>query len=155
MFILALCATTLVVIGISVLMPAQGEWGYRQLSLSNSLVVLPTVRDLPLPVFFGPRDGTYRQLIADNAEGIISFPSLHAALGLLFIFALWPVRRLRWPAFTLNAVMIGATPVEGSHYFADVLAGMAIAAACWWTVSRLLLTDVTATTDLRLLETAG
>lgn len=155
MFILALCATTLVVIGISALMPAQGEWGYRQLSLSNSPVVLPTVRDLPLPVFFGLRDGTYRQLVADNAEGIISFPSLHAALGLLFIFALRPVRRLRWPAFILNAVMIAATPIEGSHYFADVFAGLAIAAVCWWTVSRLLLTDATATSDVRLLETAG
>jgi membrane-associated phospholipid phosphatase len=154
-FILALCATTLVVIGISALVPAQGEWGYRQLSLSDSPVVLPTVRDLPLPAFFGLRDGTYRQLVADNAEGIISFPSLHAALGLLFIFALWPVRRLRWLAVILNAVMIAATPVEGSHYFADVLAGLAIAAVCWRAVSRLLLSDATAVTDVPALETAG
>jgi membrane-associated phospholipid phosphatase len=154
-FVLALCTTTLFVIGISALMPAQGEWGYRQLSLSDSPAILPTVRDLPLPVFFGLRDGTYRQLVADNAEGIISFPSLHAALGLLFIFALWPVRRLRWPAVILNAVMIAATPVEGSHYFADVLAGLAVGAICWRVVSRLLQPTSTLMDDVPALETAA
>jgi len=78
--------------------------------LSDSPIVLPTTRDLPLPVFFGLREGTYRQLVADNAEGIIS---LHAALGALFIFALWPVKWLHRIALFINLVMIAATPIEG------------------------------------------
>jgi hypothetical protein len=95
LFILALCATTLVTIGISTVLPAQGVWGAWHLSLNDSPTIVPITRDLPLPVFFGLRDGTYRQLVVDSAEGIISFPSLHAALGALFVFALWPVKWLR------------------------------------------------------------
>jgi membrane-associated phospholipid phosphatase len=137
-FILALCATTLVTIGISTLLPAQGVWGAWHLSLNDSPVIVPTTRDLPLPVFFGLRDGTYRQLVVDNAEGIISFPSLHAALGVLFVFALWPVKWLRWIALFINLVMVAATPIEGSHYFMDVAAGLSIATLCWFAVSGLL-----------------
>jgi membrane-associated phospholipid phosphatase len=138
LFVLALCATTLVTIGISTLLPAQGVWGAWHLSLADSPMIVPTTRDLPLPVFFGLRDGTYRQLVVDNAEGIISFPSLHAALGALFVFALWPLKRLRWIALLINLVMVAATPVEGSHYFMDVAAGLLIATLCWFAVSGLL-----------------
>jgi membrane-associated phospholipid phosphatase len=140
LFILALFSTTLVTIAISALMPAQGVWGAWHLSLSDAPAIIPTTRDLPLPVFFGLRDGSYRLLVGDNAEGVISFPSLHAALGLLFIFALWPMRGLRWVGLVVNAVMIAATPIEGSHYFTDVLAGVAIAALCWSAVRRQIMT---------------
>jgi membrane-associated phospholipid phosphatase len=32
--------------------------------------------------------------------------------------------------------MIAATPVDGGHYFSDVIAGLVIAAACWIAVAR-------------------
>ena len=95
-------------------------------------------RDLPLAVFFGLRDGTLRHLVAEGADGIISFPSLHAALGLLFLLALWPVRYVGWIAALLNIAMIAATPVDGSHYLSDVAAGLAIALASWVVVQRAL-----------------
>jgi len=85
-FILSFMLLTLVTIAISTVMPAQGVWGYLHLSALDSPAIVPTTRDLPLPVFFGLRDGTFRHLVAEGAKGIISFPSLHAALGLLFIF---------------------------------------------------------------------
>jgi hypothetical protein len=134
-FVIAFMLTTLVVIGISAVMPAQGVWGHLHLSLSDCPLIVPMTRDLPLAVFFGLRDGTYRQLVGTGAEGVISFPSLHAALGLLFIFALWPVKHVRWIALALNGLLIAATPVEGSHYFTDVLAGLAVAASSWLIVS--------------------
>jgi membrane-associated phospholipid phosphatase len=34
----------------------------------------------------------------------------------------------RWIALAVNSLMLVATPIDGSHYFADVLAGVAIAA---------------------------
>jgi len=119
-------------------MPAQGVWGYLHLSALDSPAIVPITRDLPLPVFFGLRDGTFRQLVAEGAEGIISFPSLHAALGLLFIFALWPVRYIGWISVLLNLAMIAATPVDGSHYFSDVAAGLTIATLSWIAVSHIL-----------------
>jgi membrane-associated phospholipid phosphatase len=130
-FILSFMLLTLVTIAISTVMPAQGVWGYLHLSPLDSPAIVPTTRDLPLPVFFGLRDGTFRHLVAEGAEGIISFPSLHAALGLLFIFALWPVRYIGWISVLLNLAMIAATPVDGSHYFSDVVAGLTIAALSW------------------------
>ena len=139
-FRIALIAMTLSAIAISALMPAQGVWGFWHLSMSDAPNIEPITRDLPLPVFFGLRDGTYRLLVADQAQGIISFPSVHAALGLLFILGLWPIRFLRWIGFAVNAVMIAATPVDGSHYAADVIAGLALAGSAWfaasWLVSR-------------------
>lgn len=77
-------------------------------------------------------------LVAEGAEGIISFPSLHAALGLLFLLALWPVKYVGWIATLLNLAMIAATPVDGSHYFSDVAAGLAIALVSWIAVRHAL-----------------
>ena len=38
-------------------------------------------------------------------------------------------RLLRWPAVAINALLIAAIPVEGGHYFIDMLVGIALAAA--------------------------
>ena len=137
-FILSFMLLTLVTIAIAAVMPAQGVWGYLHLSALDSPAIVPITRDLPLPAFFGLRDGTLRQLVAEGAEGIISFPSLHAALGLLFAFALWPVRYAGWIGALLNLAMIAATPVDGSHYFSDVIAGLAIAVLSWIAVRQML-----------------
>jgi membrane-associated phospholipid phosphatase len=137
-FILSFILLTLLTIAISTLMPAQGVWGYLHLSALDSPAIVPITQDLPLPVFFGLRDGTFRHLVAEGAEGVISFPSLHAALGLLFIFALWPVRYIGWISVLLNLTMIAATPVDGSHYFSDVAAGLTIAVLSWIAVRRIL-----------------
>ena len=137
-FILSFMLTTLLTLAISTVMPAQGVWGYLHLSELDSPVIVPITRDLPLPVFFGLREGTLRHLVAEGAEGIISFPSLHAALGLLFIFALWPVKYIGGLSVLLNLAMIAATPVDGSHYFSDVAAGLTIAILSWIAVKHVL-----------------
>ena len=42
-----------------------------------------------------------------------------------------------WIAALLNLAMIAATPVDGSHYFSDVIAGLAIAVLSWIAVRRI------------------
>jgi hypothetical protein len=59
--------------------------------------------------------------------GLISFPSYHAATALIYIWAAWRVPYARWAVLILNAAMLAATPVQGSHYFVDVAAGIVIA----------------------------
>jgi membrane-associated phospholipid phosphatase len=135
-FIMSFVFTTLVTIAISTVMPAQGAWGHLHLSMQDYPAITPVTQSLHLPVFHGLRDGTLRRLVGEGAEGIITFPSLHTALGVLFIFALWPVRNLRWFAALLNIVMIVATPIDGGHYFSDVIAGTTIAVLCWMAVGR-------------------
>jgi hypothetical protein len=130
-FILAALAT----IAISALMPAQGVWGHMGL-MSKDYAITPVTRELHLAIFHGLRDGSFRDLVAQGAEGIITFPSLHTAVGVLFILAMWPVKYLRWIALLLNITMIVATPVDGGHYFTDVIAGALVAALSWTAASR-------------------
>jgi membrane-associated phospholipid phosphatase len=103
-----------------------GAWPYYGLTAADSPHVTPAV-STSWPVFYGLRDGSFRMLVATGSEGIISFPSLHAALAVILVIALWPIPILGWATLTLNALMLAATPIEGSHYLSDVLAGIAVA----------------------------
>jgi membrane-associated phospholipid phosphatase len=127
-YTLAFLFAALVTIAVSAVLPAAGVWPHYELTATDSHI-LPTVHT-SWPVFYGLRDGSFRALVAVGSEGIITFPSLHAALAVILIAALWPLRRLRWTILTANAVMLVATPIDGSHYLTDVLAGVAIAVLC-------------------------
>ena len=61
--------------------------------------------------------------------GIVTFPSFHAATAALYLWAFWPVRWFRPVAVVANVGMLLATPLGGGHYFIDVFAGIAVAAA--------------------------
>jgi membrane-associated phospholipid phosphatase len=128
-FLLGFVLTALATIAISAVLPAQGVWTHYGLRV-DAASILP-ISSTSWPVFQGLRDGSLLQLKAAGSEGIITFPSLHAALGLIFAFALWPVPVLRWFSLALNMMMIVATPIDGSHYLIDVIVGLLIAVLCW------------------------
>ncbi|MBY0380928.1 MAG: phosphatase PAP2 family protein [Xanthobacteraceae bacterium] len=140
-FVGAFMVTSLLTIALSSIIPAEGPWlflGIKATAANNY--------DLPLsatswPAFNGLRDGTFRILTGLHSEGIITFPSLHAALGILFAAAFWQIPVLRWVALGLNITLIVATPIQGSHYFIDVLAGIVIAAIAWFWVEKFLPVD--------------
>ena len=75
------------------------------------------------------RSGGMRNLLDDELFGLVTFPSFHTAGAILFAWALWPLRWLRWLAIFLNALMIAAVPVIGAHYLVDVFAGLLVALA--------------------------
>ena len=60
-------------------------------------------------------------------RGLVSVPSFHTASGVVYIAAAWPLARLRWPVLGLTTAMLLATPIEGTHYLADMLAGASVA----------------------------
>src|SRR5436190_23680535 len=124
-YTLAFVYAVLICIAVSAVLPAAGAWPYYGLGASESHIV-PAV-STSWPVFHGLRDGTFRVLVAVGSEGIITFPSLHAALAVIVVAALWPIAMLRWVFLALNAAMLAATPIDGSHYFIDVLAGIGLA----------------------------
>lgn len=76
----------------------------------------------------GLRAGTLTLIDLGELSGIIGFPSYHAAGSILFIWACWPLKFLRWPMLGINLAVIAATPVEGAHYLADVIGGAIVAA---------------------------
>jgi hypothetical protein len=122
-FGLALLVTTLV----SGLVPAIGV--YQQIGLDPAALkhidpgaYLDQLRDLP-----PTRAGVLRHLELLNLGGIVTFPSFHAASAVLYTWALWPLRWSRPFVVFVNGVMLAATPLNGGHYFVDVIAGIAIA----------------------------
>ncbi|MGO8921112.1 MAG: phosphatase PAP2 family protein [Stellaceae bacterium] len=80
-----------------------------------------------MPDFVALRTGRFGQLDLSRLQGLISFPSFHTTLAVLFPYA----ARRRPVALLItalvNGAMIVAIPTEGSHYFVDVLAGAAVA----------------------------
>ncbi len=125
-YTLAFIFAALACIAISALVPSEGVWLFDGLKSADPL--LP-VSHGAWPVYAGLRDGSYRLLMAHGAEGIITFPSLHAGLAVILIAALWPVPVLRWISVALNTLMLAATPIDGAHYLTDILAGVAVAVA--------------------------
>jgi len=140
-FMLAFVLATLATIAIAAVVPAQGVWGHYGLQQTDYANIRPATREMHLAVFNGLRHGTFRELLATGAEGIITFPSLHSALAVLLTVALWPVPLLRWAGVLLNTGMLLSIPVDGGHYVTDMIAGVVIAAAAWavarWLVARL------------------
>lgn len=63
-----------------------------------------------------------------HLPGLVTIPSFHTAAGVLAAVAFWGTL-LRWPVMIYTAIMIAATPIFGSHYFVDLIAGAAVALA--------------------------
>ena len=136
-YVLSFILAALVTIAISALLPAAGAWPFYRLMATDSPHLIPAV-STSWPVFYGLRDGSIRELTAIGSEGIISFPSLHAALAVIVTVALWPIPVLRWAILALNLAMLAATPIDGSHYFSDVFAGIVIALLCFVAARRIV-----------------
>lgn len=116
-FILAWTTALVIVIVISIALPALGAFEY--LGIEPDLGHIKAFRQIRLGlVAYEP----YKGLM-----GPITFPSFHACGGVLLAWGFWQIRLLRWPMLVLNLGLIAAAPVFGSHYLVDILAGALIA----------------------------
>ena len=114
--------TALMTIVVSALMPAAGAWKYYELIGTFPLEALSHFEPL--------RDGRMRNIpMGGQMQGLVSIPSFHAATAVLLIHAMRGIRLLM-PIFALlNAAMLVSTPIDGSHFFVDVVAGVVMAMA--------------------------
>jgi hypothetical protein len=69
-------------------------------------------------------------LSMQDVAGIITFPSVHAAVAALCTWAAWSVRHLRYPVLLINIGMAISAITHGSHYLVDIPAGIFLAFAC-------------------------
>ena len=136
-FIAAWLVAILACIALSTIVPAQSPYGHLRLATVGD-TPMSAVVPRALVVFEGLRAGSLRELLAFDLEGIVTFPSFHALAGVLLAWAFWGVPWLRWPMLAINLAMIASTPVVGSHYLVDVVAGVAIAPLAVWTGRRML-----------------
>jgi len=123
-FGLALITTS----AISIFMPAVAAFVYLDLTPQVYANVASTVYT-HVPTLEALRAGTLHSIKLDNLEGLVTFPSFHTAGALMFIWALRTVPFVRWPAVALNIALIAATPIDGAHYFIDLIGGAAVAFA--------------------------
>lgn len=71
-----------------------------------------------------------------NLPGLVALPSFHTAMGVAMIWCSRGGLRLFIPSLAVNLLMIASTPLFGGHYFVDVFAGAALAAAAAWALTR-------------------
>jgi len=108
---------TLLTILVSGAFPAAGAWKHYALAGPFDVSSLSHFELL--------RDGRMRDIPLHRMQGLISIPSLHAAMAVLLVHAMRGTRLL--PVFAvLNVAMLVSTPLDGGHYLVDVLAGAAL-----------------------------
>lgn len=121
-FTLAFGIALLITVAIATLLPATAAHVFDDLRAAGFATAGSHV-----PTYETLRNGTLRLVALNNFEGLITFPSFHAAVGLLFGWSMWTVRYLRWPIVLINAGMVAAAPIHGPHYIVDLPAGLAVA----------------------------
>jgi hypothetical protein len=117
LFILA----TLLAVLLSGPFPAAGAW--KWFAPASGAVDLASQAD-----FEALRDGRLRHIPLRDMQGLISIPSLHAAMAVLFVHGMR--RTALFGSFVVvDAAMLVSTPVSGGHYLVDVVAGGLLALA--------------------------
>lgn len=86
------------------------------------------------------RDGSLTNITLEQMDGVITFPSFHTALGVIFGYSFWVLRKWRWIGVAINVALIAGTPINGGHYFVDVLAGVAVGIIAIWLARRVTAT---------------
>jgi membrane-associated phospholipid phosphatase len=127
-FVMAFTIAVMLTVAIFVFVPAVGAFVHVDLT-PEEYARLPAAIYTPARSLDALRSGALAFVPLNDLEGLVAFPSFHTAAGLLYAWALWPLRRLRWPAIILNCAMIATTPLGGAHYMTDLLGGAIISVA--------------------------
>jgi membrane-associated phospholipid phosphatase len=125
-FIAAYGIALISTIAIFVLVPAVGAFVYSDLTPAQ-YAALPIDLYTPARTLDALRSGAMKIIRLNDLEGLIAFPSFHTAAAILYAWALWQVKSIRWPIATLNVAIISTTPIGGAHYAIDVVAGAIVA----------------------------
>ncbi|MDQ6702205.1 MAG: phosphatase PAP2 family protein [Pseudomonadota bacterium] len=119
-FLLWFIVSTIAAVSIGILIPAAGAVVYYHLPVAPTTVYVAQMAGL--------RNGTLRTINPFDSDGLVVFPSFHAALAVLCACAARPLRILKIPLLALNLLIILSSPAEGAHYFTDIVAGIILAA---------------------------
>ncbi|TDR80253.1 phosphatase PAP2 family protein [Paludibacterium purpuratum] len=109
-------------------MPAQGTYYFYEVANQSAREL--TSQFLPLR--------TRPTYIIDftNLQGLVSIPSFHTCMAIIFCYALRGWKWLFPVSLALNGAMLLSTPYYGGHYLVDMLAGAVLCAVLIW-LSRL------------------
>jgi hypothetical protein len=112
---LSLIITTVV----SAVLPAVGPYVHFFGRQTEDIIVLMKLRA-----------GGPQTFAIDHLHGIITFPSFHTTLAIVFIYVHRSPSRSFVTVAILDGLMLLAIPSEGHHYLIDMIAGAILAVAC-------------------------
>jgi membrane-associated phospholipid phosphatase len=78
------------------------------------------------------RSGTFGTLVFPDVAGMMTFPSIHAATGLLCAWAVWRVPVAKVAFLVLNLFMAVSAITHGSHYLIDIIVGLSLVGLVVW-----------------------
>lgn len=64
-----------------------------------------------------------------NLTGVVSFPSFHTTMALVYIYGFRKTGAVGWAIALLNVAMLTSIPFFGGHYLVDMIAGAGVALA--------------------------
>jgi membrane-associated phospholipid phosphatase len=64
-----------------------------------------------------------------NLTGVVSFPSFHTTMALVYIYGFRKTGAVGWAIAVLNVAMLVSIPFFGGHYLTDMIAGAGVALA--------------------------
>lgn len=112
----------LITVPMSAILPAASAWVH--------FGVTDRVDPYHLEHFSGLRSGAIKTIILADADGLITFPSFHTALAVMYVYAMRGIRWLFPITLAANLFMLMSIPTEGGHYLIDMIAGAAITFGC-------------------------
>lgn len=83
-------------------------------------------------VIHGWKSGAFTTVTDQMYLGLASFPSFHVAGAVILVWGVWQAKILRWLWLAMNILLTIAAIVVGTHYFVDILGGIALA---WATIA--------------------
>ncbi len=127
-FLMAWLVTLSITCALFTMFPGVGAYAYFGLAAAD----VPAMRD-PTPwhqatLLAELRTGTLHHIGFVDLDGIVTFPSFHAAAASILAWAAWSLRAIRWPAILLNGAMLLAAVPIGGHYLIDIVVGCGVAA---------------------------
>jgi hypothetical protein len=128
----------LVTHALALFLPAYGPYAHFGLTAAQHPNIELVSAAVTVPEHALVRTGTVLDIDARSLMGLITFPSFQALLAVVSAWAWWFAPYLRWPGVALNAGMLAATPLHGSHYLVDVIVGVALAVVSIVLASRIL-----------------
>ena len=134
--ILAILLSGVITFSVAAVAPALGAYHFFSGQLTiHDISFSPVVADGHVADVLNLR-GLSPVLPIEGYQGIITFPSFHTVLGILFVWTAWPSLLMRWAALAVNGLLILATPLNGAHYGVDVIAGAGVAFLGIWVTNR-------------------
>ncbi len=128
--VFAYLAIAIVSSAISIWFPAYGAYITYGVGQSDVSEIVTNAAFSFVREFDAVRGAAEFTMSLERVEGILTFPSVHAGVAVLCVWAAAGSRLLFWPFVVLNAAMACAAITHGSHYLVDILAGFVVAAAC-------------------------